>query len=377
MNIALNALSAQAGAGISVFQSLLPALAEVGDKNEYFVIVSEKQKDIINYVPDKFNILLLKTVPSNPYLRVLYEQIVIPFVLYKNKIDLLYSVGNTTVLFAPCKVLLFIENTNPFTKVVSNWSLKERIRNKLLFHLTKLSALKADKIRFCSERSREIICRILKIPVEKTFVIYHGINFKEFIKEESSPPFSFNYILGLSVVAPHKNFEVLIKAFNILKKENYNGKLVIVGDLCYEDYYKKLLRMVTDLSLNDDIIFTGKINHSELYKFYKYADLFVFPSLEETFGIPLVEALSAGIPVIASDGNRYTNFFIPFNELAGEDVISFDPYSEVDLAEKIKLILYNDEVRGKFKQKVDFYRNKFDIQNIAKLLTEKFNELGD
>jgi glycosyltransferase involved in cell wall biosynthesis len=377
MKIAFNALSAQAGAGISVFQNLLPALAKMDDKNEYFIIVSENQKEILDFIPEKFNVLLLKKVPSNPYFRVLYEQLIIPIILHKNKIDLLYSVGNTTALFALCKVLLFIENLNPFTKVVSNWSFKERIRNKLLFYLTKLSALKADKIRFCSERSREIICQLLNVPIEKTFVIYHGINLKEFIKEEASAPFSFNYILGVSVVAPHKNFEVLISAFNILKKEfNYNGKLVIVGDTCYTDYYKKLLKLIKENDLEGEIIFTGKVKNSEIYRFYKYADLFLFPSLAETFGIPLIEALIAGVPVVASDGYKCKNLFIPFNELAGEDVVYFDPYSEVDLVEKIKLILYNDEIKKKFKEKADFYRNKFDIQNIAKLLVGKFNESG-
>ena len=378
MNIALNALSAKAGAGISVLQNLLPALAELDSKNSYYILVSENQKDIIDFTPKNFHVLVLKNAPSNPYFRVLYEQLVLPIVFHKHKIDLLYSVGNTTVLFAPCKVLLFIDNTNPFTKVVSNWSFKEKLRNKLLFYLTKLSALRADKIRFCSERSRDIICKMLNIPIEKTFVVYHGINIKEFVKEELSPPFSFNYILGLSVVAPHKNFEILINAFYILKKEfNYNGKLVIVGDKCYEDYYRKLLRMIENKSLNKDIVFTGKINHPEIYKFYKYADLFVFPSLEETFGIPLIEALIAGVPVVASDGIKYPDFFIPFNELSGEEVIFFDPYSEKDLVEKIRYVLDNDEVRKQFNVRADFYRNKFDIQNIAKLLTEKFNKFGE
>ena len=221
--------------------------------------------------------------------------------------------------------------------------------------------------------------KMLNIPIEKTFVVYHGIDIKEFVKEELSPPFAFNYILGLSVVAPHKNFEILINAFYILKKEfNYNGKLVIVGDTTYyDDYYKKLLKMIENKSLKEDVVFIGKINHSEIYKFYQYADLFVFPSLAETFGIPLVESLIAGTPVIASDGSKYPDVSIPFNELAGNDIIFFDPYSERDLVEKIRYVLDNDEDRKQFNVRADFYRNKFDIQNIAKLLTEKFNKFGE
>jgi len=377
MKIAFNALSAKAGAGVSVFQMLMPAIAKLDKKNNYYIIVSKNQQEIIKDIPDNFGKIILNHVPNNPYLRVLYEQFILPFVLLKNRIDLLYSVGNTTVLLAPTKIVLFIENTNPFTKIVNNWSFKEKLRNKLLFYLTKLSAKRANKIRFCSKRSRDIICKMINIPTNKTFIIYHGIDIDTKKLKDTNRKFEFNYILGLSVVAPHKNFELLIKGFNILKtRYQYNGKLLIVGDTCYKDYYVKLQNLIKDLKLKNDIIFTGKIPHEEVFNYYLQCDAFVFPSLEETFGIPLIEALSLGVPTIASDGTKYNNLFIPFNELAGEYAIYFDPYSEEDLAEKINMVLSSEELKNKFKENAKIFRAKYDISIVASELIKEFNSIG-
>lgn len=377
MNIALNALSARAGAGISVFQNLMPALAKIDKKNNYFIFVSEDQKDIINFIPSKFNKIILNKIPKNPYLRVLWEQLIMPIYLKKFKIDLLYSVGNTTVLLAPCKVLLFIENTNPFSKVITNWSFKEKIRNKFLFILSKLSSYKAYKIRFCSERSRDIVCKMLQIPLDKTFILHHGINFEKFNIDNCYSPFSFQYILGLSVVAPHKNFEVLIKAFALIKRNlKYSGKLVIVGDTCYKKYFNKLTNLINKLSLDNDVIFTRKIQNSEVYKYYRFADMFVFPSLEETFGIPLIEALAIGVPTLASDGTLHKDLFIPFNELS-EHAIFFNPFDENDLAEKIKYVLQSPSIKEYFKNNRICYLEKYDINIVARELVKEFNSIGD
>lgn len=374
MNIALNTLSARAGAGISVFKMLMRAIEEVDKKNKYFVFVSPKQTSIIESIPDNFKKIIFKHCPVNPYFRVLWEQIVLPFYIYKYKIDVLYSVGNITSLLAPCKVVLFIENVNPFSKIVKNWTLKEKLRNKLIFCLGWLSAMKASKIRFCSERAMEIIKKIYKIDKKKCFLLRHGLDLNSIKSNHKSRfPFNFNYILTVSVVAPHKNIEVLIKAFAILKSNNlYNGKLIVIGNTeCYRDYYNKLVDIINELKIQDDIIFYGDVNYREIFDFYRNADCFVFSSLEETFGLPIIEALYFNLPTIVSDGLRYRDLFIPFNEIARDYAIYFDPYSEKELAEKIIQIIKNkQEINSK-----EFIENYYNIKEVAKILVKEFNNL--
>ncbi|MGB9935604.1 MULTISPECIES: glycosyltransferase family 4 protein [Thermodesulfovibrio] len=372
MNIALNTLSARAGAGISVFQMLMKAIHEIDRKNKYFVFVSSKQTSIIESIPDNFERVIFKHCPANPYFRVLWEQFILPFYMYKYKIDVLYSVGNTTVLLAPCKVVLFIENVNPFSKIIKNWTIKGKIRNKLLFYLGWLSAKKAKKIRFCSERAMEIIKKIYKIEEQKCFLLRHGLDLSS-IKTNGESRLPFNYILTVSVVAPHKNMDVLIKAFAILKTNNlYNGKLIIVGNTdCYPDYYNKLVNIINKLKIQDDVILYGSIKYNEIFDFYKNADCFVFPSLEETFGLPVIESLYFNVPTILSDGLKHKHLFIPFNEIARNYAIYFDPYDEHDLADKIIQNINN-------KQEIDskkFVENYYNIKEVAKILVKEFNNL--
>ncbi|WP_141266826.1 glycosyltransferase family 1 protein [Thermodesulfovibrio sp. Kuro-1] len=372
MNIALNTLSARAGAGISVFQTLMKALDEVDKTNKYFVFVSSKQNSIISSIPDSFEKVIFKHCPANPYFRVLWEQSILPFYIYKYKINVLYSVGNITSLLAPCNVVLFIENVNPFSKIIKNWTLKEKLRNKLIFYLGWLSALKASKIRFCSKRSMEIIKKIYKIDEKKCFLLRHGLDLSS-IKPNIENRFPFNYILTVSVVAPHKNLEVLIKAFAILKSHNlYNGKLIVVGNTdCYQDYYNKLVNIINELKIQDDVIFSGAVNYKEIFDFYKNADCFVFPSLTETFGLPVIESLYFNVPVILSDGSKYKDLFIPFNEIARDYAVYFDPYSEHELAEKIIQAIKNkQEINSK-----KFIESYYNIKEVAKILVNEFNNL--
>ncbi len=373
MNIALNALSARAGAGISVFQILMKALDQIDKKNKYYIFVSSEQKYIINFVPDSFVKIILQNCPSNPYLRVLYEQIVLPFYIYLNSIDILYSVGNVTSLFAPCKVVLFIENTNPFSKIIFKWSFKEKIRNKLLFCLGWFSSKKASKVRFCSERSKKIIKKIYNIPDKKCFLLRHGLDFEKF-KVNNIKKYSFNYILTVAIVSPHKNIEVLIKAFAFIKsKELYDGKLIIVGNTnCYPDYYQYLLSIVKSIKIDKDVIFQGVVSYAEIFDFYSNADCFVIPSLEETFGLPLIESLYFNIPTIASDGMKYNDLFIPFNEIAKDYAIYFDPYSEHDLAYKIINAIRTKCSRDSRK----FIQSHYNITVVAKKLVEEFEKLA-
>ncbi len=380
MNIAFNALSAKAGAGISVFQNLLPAIAKLDRSNSYFIFVSKKQKKIIDFIPENFNAIILKNVPDNPYLRVLFEQLVIPFYLWKYNIDILYSVGNTTILLAPCKILLFIENTNPFSKVIKKWTFKEKLRNRFLYFLGYLSSKKANRVRFCSKRSMEIIRKVYNIPEQKCFVLYHGLNFEKIdkIMNVSFDLEKNGYILSVSVVAPHKNFEVLIKAFAFLKNNNlYNGKLIIIGDTdCYREYYHSLLKLSEDLGIKDKITFLGKLPNEKVFLYYKNADLFIFPSLEETFGIPLIEALYCNSKVLCSDGSLYPELFIPFNEIGKELVTYFDPYQESDLVNKIVDILNSNSVNNSIEKTRKYLLKKFDVSNVANSLIKEFINLG-
>ena len=121
------------------------------------------------------------------------------------RIALLYSVGNITSILAPCKVVLLIENCNPYSKLNLEWSKKDLLRNALLRKLTRLSAMRAKKIRFASDNSKNLIVNLLKIPKDKCITIYHGFQKKETnrrIYKKYKSLLKSNYILSVTAVAP-------------------------------------------------------------------------------------------------------------------------------------------------------------------------------
>ncbi len=157
MIIALNTLSARAGGGLSAFINLMPALAEIDKQNQYIVFYSSKNKEISDAIPERFIKVEINHMPSIQYIRVLWEQFIFPAYIFYYKIDVLYSVGNTTSILACCKVVLLIENSNPFSCANIGWTKKEIIRNRFLKYLGWLSAKRANKIRFVSENSGFVI----------------------------------------------------------------------------------------------------------------------------------------------------------------------------------------------------------------------------
>ena len=358
MRIAINVLNALAGAGISSFINLLPELKRLDKKNEYYVFVSNRQKELIDNIPSGFHKKVIKYLPQNPFIRVVWEQLVLPLYLFVNKIDILYSGANLTIIFAPCKIVLTIENSNPYSKLNLEWSKRDLLRNKLLKYLGWVSAKRADKIIFVSDDSKEKIVQQLGLLQNKCITIYHGFSNNSYIEKHNKNNLDSkeNYLLTVGIILPHKNLRTLIQSFNILdKKYNYKGDLVIIGDIVNSYYFKKLYKLVNDLNLNRRIIFRGNVPYKEIKKHYKNADAFVFPSIEETFGMPLIEAMGMGVPIAASDcdldeGNR-GNCFNPFKEICGDSILYFNPFDKQDMAKVINRLLTEKDIRNELIRK--------------------------
>lgn len=147
------------------------------------------------------------------------------------------------------------------------------------------------------------------------------------IKEKYNLP--DNYVLFVGNVKPHKNLSVLVKAINLLSQKNDDIKLVIVGQ---KDGF-----INTDIEIKHDrnnVVFTGYVEDNDLVYIYKMANIFVFPSLYEGFGIPPLEAMKLGVPVICSSAASMP-------EVCGKAVEYFNPYDEVDLSNRINKLLHD------------------------------------
>ncbi|MDD5659870.1 MAG: glycosyltransferase family 1 protein [Actinomycetota bacterium] len=227
------------------------------------------------------------------------------------------------------------------------------------------NARRAKKIIADSNSTKQDIVNFMNIDPRKIEVVYMAAD-KKFRKLEPDKikkevPAKFNikkdYILSVGTIEPRKNFKTLIKAFDIFKKsfkvsENYN--LVIAGKTGWksEETFKEL-----DKSLfKDEIVFTGEVNDDDLIQLYNQASLFVYPSIFEGFGLPVLEAMSCNLPVIASDSSS-----IP--EIFPNDKFLINPFDEKQMAERMNLVLKNQDIRNSLAD--------FSIKNSRKFSWEK------
>ena len=167
------------------------------------------------------------------------------------------------------------------------------------------------------------------------------------------------YLFYVGNAYPHKNVEGLIKAFFSLRKKHKDLSLVLSGQ---DHYFWQRIRQVYK---DNNIVFTGRITDWDLVAIYKHAKCFVMPSFEEGFGIPLLEAMTCGCPVVSSDAGS-------LKEVGGEAAIYFDPKSTEDMGTKIDTVITDNNLRDRLIKKAQDRIKIFSWQDLAKQTMEAY-----
>jgi glycosyltransferase involved in cell wall biosynthesis len=377
MKVAINAMSANIGSGPGFYTRVLPALAALNDGNEYVVLFRDDQQELIAQVPETFQTLVFTGLSNSFLVRTFWEQFVLPFVLNKHKIDVLLSDGNTTSLMAPCKNVMVVTNATPYSRIGLRYPLGFSIKMRLIRWASILSARVCDAVVFISEDSRERIAPVLRIPFERTEVVYYG-----FVPEplQAGPVPEGKYILTVSLLREHKNLERLMLAFaQLVERGDYDGKLVIAGAEADPVYTANLHRLRDRLAIREHIEFTGRVSNEQLGALYRGAQLFVFPSLEETLGMPLLEAMGYGLPIAASAGDlspQAQHCFLPFRELAGDAAVYFDPYDPRAMADAMAALLKDPEHAADLGRRGAVRVREFSWTRTASELSSVFNRVA-
>ena len=235
-------------------------------------------------------------------------------------------------------------------------------------------AEKSDLIITISESAKMDIVENLGINEDKIKIVTPGIDIESYSKEYSIEELNTikdryqlpdNYILYLGTVEPRKNIERIIKAFLYYKK-NHNGdlKLVIAGGMGWN--YKNIIDLIE--SNSEDIILTGYVREEDKIPIYKLSKVFVFPSLYEGFGMPVLEAMASGIPVITSNVSS-----LP--EVAGDAAIKVDPLNEIEIFNAYEKILLDSNLREKMIQAGYQQSKKYSWRESAIKLEKIYRDL--
>ena len=267
-----------------------------------------------------------------------WEQASLPWYLAKDKVDLFHSTANTLPFIQSCPTVLTLHDM-----ILSERD--EGESNHMLFYWRRMipwCIRKSARIITVSEHSKRDILRILRVAEANIHVIHSGVDdFYHCLDPAAAAtaaateqlPDQFIFLIGAA--SPRKNVQRAIDAFIELKQRlNLPTKLVMtVSNPAQKEVW---LRQLTGHRLQDEVVFLNYITPEKLRLIYNRAAVFVYPSLYEGFGLPLLEAMACGAPVVSSNTSC-----LP--EIAGESALYFEPQSSGSIAQAIESVLTHSQ----------------------------------
>ena len=312
----------------NIFPYLLDRFSDVsvlGDPDELSNFVWYKRVKVIIFKSDVYSIR---------------EQFLYPFKV--PRCDVFWSPHFNTPIFpiAANRRVATIHDINHIANP-QYFSFSKRLWARMLYENT---VKKSEEIITVSEFSKSEIIRNFEISPNKINVIKSSVSqvFLESTIDVENISLPTKYILFVGNIKPHKNLITLLKAyFNLENNIKNEYKLVILGK---KDGFitgdEEVFDFIKSNRLNDRIHFTGQIKDNLVPYIYKRASLFVFPSLYEGFGLPLLEALASGVPTLSSNKTS-----LP--EVGGDAVIYFDPTNYLELRDMVHKLLNDENLRKK------------------------------
>lgn len=338
---------AQTGIG-NYIRHLLHCIFETDEKNEYVIFLMPEEYDNFDLPNER-----IKKVKVSAKWYGWKEQLLFPFQLYKENLDLMHFTHfNSPILYFKRSIVTIHDITPYFFPGHKMKSIIRKIGFKTVFFS---SVKKAVKVIAVSENTKNDIVNHFKIKKAKINVIYEGTDsqFKIINDDQRTTEIKRKYgiiksfIFYTGVWRDHKNLVGLIKAFGILRnKYKLDYQLVLGGK--EDPYYPEVRETWEKLKLEQEIVRTGFIDQKDLPLFYNIAETFIIPSFYEGFGLIGLESFACGTPVISSNTTS-----LP--EILGTAAIYFNPNNSEEMAEKIKLVLtdkklYNELIEKGFEQ---------------------------
>ncbi len=322
--------------GVSVYTlNLLRYFRKHADKNTQFKIFLRNKPS--NDLPEVNRYFSYEVVSGALF----WSQIFLPLRLYmKRGIDIFFSPAHYAPRFCPVPTVVTIHDLS-YIYFPGDFLKKDLYQ---LRNWTRYSIHKAKKIIAVSKTTKNDIMKAYQIPEERVEVVYNGYEKK--IKDQRSKiktKYTKNpYILYVGTLQPRKNITTLIQAFAKFKEQSPEFRLIVAGKKGW--LFESIFNLVKELKLNRDVSFTDYVTDQQVAFLYKNAFCFVLPSLYEGFGIPILEAMSFGCPVISS-------FASSLPEVGGDACLYFDTQNSEDLVEKLDMLKKDEKLRNGLVQK--------------------------
>ena len=333
--IDVHSLGTQAGGNETFYRQLLQGLSQDSSENEYTLLHTQPQAPSLVTLDNRFEWI---QIPANPVRRICFS---IPALLNRLQPDVFH-----------CQYILSPRIKTRTVVTIHDLAHEQhpefapRMEGLRMRRLVPWSARRADHIITVSEYSAKHIESLYGVPPSKITVAYQAPapQFRPREKEISRVQIEKKYgirapfILYVGRLQARKNLVRLTEAYAKLRKQHPEILLVMVGkpDL----HHEKLFARVEGLGLKGTVIFPGYISADDLPVFYNAAEMFVFPSIFEGFGLPVMESMASGVPTITSQGSCLA-------EVAGDGALFVDPLSVDSITNAMAQILESSELRSR------------------------------
>jgi len=340
LRIAIDAHSVGTGLGgnESYATNLIEALAEIDQANCYTLYVT-KRAAVERFGNRWPNFSVRTTLPHTPLIRI---PLTLSAELRRNPVDVLH-VQFTAPPFSPCPVVVSIHDLS-FEHLPQTFKWRSRKQLRITVRRT---ARQASQVIALSEHGRNDIVDTYQVSPERISVIplSAGDQFRPIRNEDElqrvrqTYAIKGEYMLSVGAIQPRKNLSRLVAAYARLRHarpEVKLPKLVLAGKCAW--LYDETLRTIEELQLSDSIILTGYVPQSDLPALYSGAICFIYPSYFEGFGLPPLEAMKCGVPVIVGDRTS-----LP--EVVGDAAVLVDPFDVDALAAAIEKVISDSDLR--------------------------------
>lgn len=315
-------------------RELISALVKSDRDNEYLIYTpTAASEDLAS-----FTNVTYRVVPWRRF----WTQTVLPRAVSQDELDVFWSPSNVLPRHLNCKSLATIHDL-AFMRFPRCYRLKDWFLSWLT---ARRAAQQATGVITVSRQTKQDLIRYFNVAPDKIKIVYcalphtHQQASQDEIRHRYSLPNRFLLVVGR--IEPRKNPLNIVRAFGSIARRNPDMHLVFVGP-AQTSHHHRVISLVNKLKLNDRIHFLGFVPIDDLFTTYQMADVLLFPSLYEGFGIPILEAWAARTPVVTSDIGA-------MKEVAESGAILVDPFRPEDIANKVQQALDDSALRSKYIQ---------------------------
>jgi glycosyltransferase involved in cell wall biosynthesis len=379
MKVVLNAVAAKMGGAVNYVRHVVRELA-VSGSGEFIVIVPAGLAAELGAAYPGIHLISSNAGDVGFLRRLWFDQVEVRRILRELKADVLFSTANFAMFACPCRQVLLVRNALYFSRlyderVMPHKDLRSRIQIRLRRWLNCRSITIADVVMTPTSAMLDEVRYFVSVPAGKAVVNTYGVDPERFAPvapRKFDPPYRLLYS---SLYGEHKNFDTLLRALLLLADRGIEFVFVTPADPSSEDqrwaYTAKAdAKLAADPRLKGRIRFTAKVPPDKIPHLYADADIFVYPAVMESFGHPLVEAMAAGLPIVAAD-------VPPNREIAGDAAIYFKPFDPADCAVRITSVIADATLRDQLRNLAIERSRRFRWDSHVKRLLDACAETVD